>query len=74
MLVLVVRLEQSQQFDDGLRDDIVARNRRLPDFKRVSGYLLWQKDFPRTASLKIKRVELAAQIDVEATRASVVRI
>ncbi len=28
MLVLVVRLEQNQQFDDALRADIVARNRR----------------------------------------------
>jgi long-chain acyl-CoA synthetase len=74
MLVLVVRLEQNQQFDDGVREDMVARNRQLPDFKRVSGYLLWEKDFPRTASLKIKRGELAAQIDVEAARASVVRI
>jgi long-chain acyl-CoA synthetase len=74
ILVLVLRLEQSQQFNDGLGDEMVARNRKLPDFKRVSGYLLWEKDFPRTASLKIKRGELAAQIDVEAARASVVRI
>src|SRR5208283_1916120 len=67
MLVLVVRLEENQQFDgrlcdDRLRDEIVARNRRLADFKRVGGYLLWEKDFPRTAALKIKRGELAAEI------------
>ena len=59
MLVLVLRLEQNQQFDDRLRDEIVTRNRRLPDFKRVGGYFVWEKDFPRTASLKIKRGELA---------------
>jgi hypothetical protein len=38
MLVLVVRLEQNQQFDNRLREEMVARNRRLPDFKRVGGY------------------------------------
>jgi long-chain acyl-CoA synthetase len=74
MLVLVVRLEQNQQLDDRLRDEITARNRRLADFKRVGGYLLWEKDFPRTASLKIKRGELAAEIGVGAARAGVVGI
>ena len=73
-LVLVVRLEQNQQFDDGLRDEMVARNRRLADFKRVGGYLVWEKDFPRTASLKIKRGDLAAEIGGGAARASIVKI
>jgi long-chain acyl-CoA synthetase len=71
-LVLVIRLEQGQQFGDALRDDIVTRNRRLADYKRVGGYLLWDKDFPRTASLKIKRGELAAEIGAGATRSAVV--
>jgi long-chain acyl-CoA synthetase len=62
MLVLAVRLEQNQEFDDKLREEISARNRRLADFKRVGGYLPWEKDFPRTASLKIKRGELADDI------------
>jgi len=75
MLVLVVRLEQNQQFDDRLREEIVAQNRRLADFKRVGGYLVWEKDFPRTASLKIKRGELAAEIGAAgAMRAGVVEI
>ena len=74
MLVLVVRLEQSQQFDDRLREEIVAQNRRLADFKRVGGYLVWEKDFPRTASLKIKRGELAVEIGAGAGRAGVVEI
>jgi len=71
MLVLVVRLEQNQRFDDVLLADIVARNRRLADFKRVSAYLVWEKDFPRTASLKIKRGELAAEIGTGAARADI---
>jgi len=74
MLVLVVRLEQNQQFDDRLREEMVARNRRLANFKRVGAYLLWEKDFPRTAALKIKRGELAAEIGAGATRAGVVEI
>ncbi len=74
MLVLVVRLEQNQQVDDRLREEMVTRNRRLADFKRVGGYLVWEKDFPRTASLKIKRGELAAEIGAGATRESIVKI
>jgi long-chain acyl-CoA synthetase len=74
MLFLVLRLEQNQQFDDALWGQIVARNRRLPDFKRVGGYLMWEKDFPRTASLKIKRGELAEEIGKGAERAGVVEI
>jgi hypothetical protein len=35
---------------------------------------VWEKDFPRTASLKIKRAELAAEIAAGATRQSVVEI
>jgi long-chain acyl-CoA synthetase len=74
MLILAVRLEQNQQFDDKLRDEIKARNRRLPDFKRVGAYLLWEKDFPRTASLKIKREDLAKEIAAGAKRSSIVEI
>jgi acyl-coenzyme A synthetase/AMP-(fatty) acid ligase len=74
MLMLVVRLEQNQQFDDKLREEIMARNRRLADFKRVGGYLVWEKDFPRTASLKIKRGELAVEIGAGAARAAVMGV
>src|SRR5258706_4769083 len=74
MLVLVVRLEQNQQFDDRLREEMVAQNRRLADVKRVGGYLVWGKVFPRTASLMIKRGELAAEIVAGAVRAGVVGI
>jgi long-chain acyl-CoA synthetase len=62
VLVLVLHPETNQGITDSIKDDLAARNRRLPDFKRVGGYLLWDKDFPRTASMKIKRAELAEQI------------
>jgi long-chain acyl-CoA synthetase len=61
-LVIVLRLEEGQQFTDALREALLDRNRRLLNFKRLSGYVLWPEDFPRTASLKIKRIALAERI------------
>jgi len=72
MLVMVLRLEAGQEFDEALRRELAERNRRLPDFKRVRGYLICQRDFPRTASLKIKRTELAEQIRASAEPATAV--
>lgn len=71
-LVLVLRMEQNQRFDSKLLEEIAARNRRLPDFKRVSGYLTWEKDFPRTASMKIKRQMLAEDIGKSVGREAMV--
>src|ERR1700680_2555735 len=62
MLVMALRLEQNQRFDSVLLEEIVARNRRLPDFKRVGEYFIWEKDFPRTASMKVKRQQLAEEV------------
>jgi long-chain acyl-CoA synthetase len=62
MLVLVLRMEQNQGWNDALRQDLDARNRRLPDYKRIGGYVVWDRDFPRTASMKIKRTALAEEI------------
>jgi long-chain acyl-CoA synthetase len=73
-LVLVLRLEQNQKFDAKLLEEISARNRRLPDFKRVGGYLIWDRDFPRTASMKIKRQELAADMGKSAERGAIVSL
>jgi long-chain acyl-CoA synthetase len=74
-LILVLRLDEGQKFTDALRDDITARNRRLLNFKRVSGYVIWDEDFPRTASLKIKRNVLAEQIRARVDRqAAIVEI
>jgi len=62
MLVLVLHPEANQEFSHSVQQDITERNRRLADYKRVGGYLLWDKEFPRTASMKIKRKELAEQL------------
>jgi long-chain acyl-CoA synthetase len=71
-LVLVLRLEQNQKFDSTLLEAVSARNRRLPDFKRVGGYLIWENDFPRTASMKIKRQVLAEEVGKSVERAAIV--
>jgi long-chain acyl-CoA synthetase len=74
LLVLVLRLEQNQQFDSRLLEEVIARNRRLLDFKRVGGYVIWGKDFPRTASMKIKRNALAEEIRNTVERSAVVKL
>ncbi len=74
MLVIAVRLQEKQKFDAKLLEDIIASNRRLPDFKRVGGYLIWEKDFPRTASMKVKRQVLAEEIGKTTERTSVVSL
>ena len=61
-LVLVLRLEQGQQYSDELRADINTRNQRLLNYKRIHGVVLLEEDFPRTASLKIKRSVLAERL------------
>jgi long-chain acyl-CoA synthetase len=61
-LIAVLHPDSQPPAGDTLRQELAARNRRLPDFKRISGYVVWDADFPRTASLKIKRDELAGQI------------
>jgi acyl-coenzyme A synthetase/AMP-(fatty) acid ligase len=70
----VLRLEQNQKVDSALLEDISARNRRLPDFKRVGGYLVWDQDFPRTASMKIKRQVLAEDIAKSMDRESILSL
>jgi long-chain acyl-CoA synthetase len=71
-LLIVLRLEQNQRFDASLLEEISARNRRLPDFKRLGGYLILERDFPRTASMKIKRQELAEDIGKSVQRGAMV--
>ena len=60
-LVVVLRPDTDADLD-AMVSELAARNRKLPDFKRVSGYIVRNEDFPATASLKIKRGVLADEL------------
>jgi long-chain acyl-CoA synthetase len=65
-LLLALHLEPGQTYTEELRRDISARNSKLLNYKRILGVVLFGEDFPRTASLKIKRnalAELLAKFD-----------
>jgi long-chain acyl-CoA synthetase len=61
-LIIALRLNEGQELTEELIRDLSRRNNTLLNFKRISGYMLWDADFPRTASLKIKRFVLAEEI------------
>jgi len=61
-LLLVIHLEQGEAFTPELKSEISTRNSRLTNYKRVHGLVIHQEDFPLTASLKIKRSELAQRL------------
>lgn len=73
-LILVTRIENARQSAAELRTQIAEHNRRLPDFKRISACLPWTRDFPRTASLKIKRDTLAEEIHASAARSDLISV
>ena len=61
-LIIVVRPDSTMTMPDSLLKELIARNKTLPDFKRVSGYVIRTTPFPATASLKIKRNVLAEEL------------
>ncbi len=61
-LIIAIHLENNQQFTDALKQYVIQRNNRLLNYKRIHGIVLLDQDFPRTASLKIKRNELAERL------------
>lgn len=73
-LLLVLHPEPGQAVNDALRAEIARRNARLLNYKRISGYAVWDQDFPRTASMKIKRAVLAEQIGKQLDRGAMVAL
>ncbi|MGB6961992.1 MAG: AMP-binding protein [Candidatus Acidiferrum sp.] len=61
-LLLALHLEPGQTYTEELHREISARNNKLLNYKRIHGVVLFGEDFPRTASLKIKRNALAEQL------------
>jgi long-chain acyl-CoA synthetase len=60
-LCVVLRLKPGGSLDETLAA-VQTANRKLADFKRVSSYAVVSDEFPRTASMKIKRADLAASV------------
>ncbi len=73
-LVIVLHPEPGAEIDENVRRELTLRNSGLLNYKRVSGYVVWETDFPRTASMKIKRVDLAKEIGALERDAAVVAI
>jgi long-chain acyl-CoA synthetase len=61
-LLLVVHLEAGQSFAEELRQEIAGRNNQLINYKRVHGMVLYDEDFPLTASMKVIRKALAVKL------------
>jgi long-chain acyl-CoA synthetase len=61
-LLVIIHLEAGQAFTPELKSEISTRNARLTNYKRVHGLVIYHEDFPLTASLKIKRSELARRL------------
>lgn len=61
-LIIVLRMKDDGVPNPNLLTDLRNRNRRLVDYKRLSGYVIWNNPFPRTTSLKIKRYLLAQDL------------
>ena len=61
-LILAIHLEPGQTLTNELRQEITAQNNRLLNYKRIRGIVTVDEDFPRTASMKIKRNVLAERL------------
>ncbi|HEY1925158.1 MAG TPA: AMP-binding protein [Candidatus Acidoferrum sp.] len=61
-LVLVIHLEPGLVFTEELKKNISFLNGRLLNYKRIHGIVVFDEDFPRTASLKMKRNVLAERL------------
>jgi hypothetical protein len=57
--------------NEALRTDLSARNQKLLNYKRISGFVVWDHDFLRTASMKVKRIDLAQHIRTALDRSAV---
>jgi long-chain acyl-CoA synthetase len=73
-LVLVVHFETETKLTLEMRQEIIFRNSRLLNYKRVRGVVIHNEDFPRTASMKIKRNELAQKLSKFDRQKSIVEL
>jgi len=67
-LVLAVRAKPEVSLDDAFLERVRGLNAKLKEYKRLHGVVVWGQEFPRTASQKIKREELAKQLGKQTKR------
>lgn len=72
-LFAVIRPKEGEPAET-LLEELRRRNHKLPDFKRIAGVLPWSEEFPRTASMKVKRGVLAEQLRERARREDIRRV
>ena len=68
-LTLVVRAREVGREED-LLHDVETCNQTLAEHKRVRHVLFWNDEFPRTASMKVKRLALVEQLQESSTEPS----
>jgi long-chain acyl-CoA synthetase len=61
-LILVLRPKTGVAADEALLEQVKKLNAKLNDYKRVHGVVVVSDEFPRTASQKIKRDDLASKL------------
>jgi long-chain acyl-CoA synthetase len=69
-LVVVLHPDAGQSVNGATIQELSRRNSQLLNYKRVSGYVVWEQDFPRNAAMKIRRVVLAGQIGKQLDRSA----
>jgi long-chain acyl-CoA synthetase len=57
-LTLVLRPRKGQSVQR-LIAAVTEANKQLAEYKRIASYVVWEEEFPRTASMKVKRDPLA---------------
>ncbi len=67
-LCVVIRPKTGAELSPACLEDLGRRNRQLTDYKRLSGVVVCSDEFPRTASMKVKRLELALRLRESLTR------
>ena len=71
-LTLIIRPRKESNAST-LATELAAVNQGLSHYKRVASYLVWEPEFPRTASMKVKRGELAQQVRAAKSAATPLR-
>ena len=76
-LIAVVRADAKDDEPSRIEKAVAqlrAKNLKLADYKRVTGYVIWRETFPRTASMKLKREVLAKEIAAKLSDDAVVEL